>query len=163
MQFQLWIWECGLQNGFSCCFTKETKPDYRFSFNINLITAYPLSYGMKIDPWFWLSFCSEPTPTFLLYLSLHWMPKKSQCTWHEGCTSYIYAPTNVCSILVPTSLKSSVGKDSIKYKTVHATVLLIRNIVHPHCLSIITFLLDFLFKHTQKINIERSMVIFLSE
>lgn len=91
------------------------------------------------------------------------MPKKSQCTWHEGCTSYIYAPTNVCSILVPTSLKSSVGKDSIKYKTVHATVLLIQNIVHPHCLSIIIFLLDFLFKHTQKINTERSMVIFLSE
>lgn len=162
MQFQLWIWECGLQNAFSCCFTKEAKPDYQFSSNINLITAYPLSYGIKIDPWFWLSFCSEPTPTFLLYLSLHWMPKKSQCTWHEGCTSYIYAPTNVCSILVLTSLKSSVRRDGMECKTVHATVLLIRNTVHSHCPSTIIFLLDFLFKYTLKINTEGSMEIFLN-
>lgn len=77
---------------------------------MDLVPAHPLSSGIKINPWFRLSFCSEPTPRFLLYLSLHWMPKKSQCAWHEGCTSYIYAPTNVCSILVLPSLKSSKGR-----------------------------------------------------
>lgn len=124
----------------------------------DLVTAHPLSSGIKINPWFRLSFCSEPTPRFLLYPPLHWMPKKSQCTWHEGCTSYIYAPTNVCSILVLPSLKSSKGR---RHKVQNSPCNCFTNTKHwsPTLPFHHHFSVHFLLKFTQNINPEGTMVI----